>query len=147
MFIYLAETKPQSCQVINTFRIIDIEYRSFATSYKRERFAFENCNSLRVLSFCISRDLDTIYRPDRKWGPDLVSQVLHALLTSSFVRYVMVITELYPWHHHGGYVTWVQFTEKIENEDQNWYLKFYVLFWIIIFKVMIIKEILNSCWG
>ena len=74
--------------------------------------------------------LDTIYRSERKWGPDLVSQVLHTLLTSNFVRYVKVTKELLPWHHHGSHVTWVQFTDKIENEDQIWYLKFYVQFWL-----------------
>ena len=32
----------------------------------------------------------TIYRPDTKWGPDLVSQVLHAPLPSNFFKYVGV---------------------------------------------------------
>ena len=51
-----------------------------------------------------------------------MSQVLHALLTSNFVRYVRVTKELHSWHHHGGHVTWVQFTDKMENEEQIWYL-------------------------
>ena len=38
-----------------------------------------------------SRDLDTIYRCDRKWGPDFVSQVLYALLT-------WTLTDMLGWH-------------------------------------------------
>ena len=38
-----------------------------------------------------SHDLDTIYRPDRKWGPDFVSQVLYALLTST-------LSDMLGWH-------------------------------------------------
>ena len=34
----------------------------------------------------LSRDQGTIYRQDRKWGPDLVSQVLRALLTTKFLK-------------------------------------------------------------
>ena len=33
-----------------------------------------------------SRDQGTIYRQDSKWGPDLVSQVLRALLTTKFLK-------------------------------------------------------------
>ena len=70
-----------------------------------------------IMAVC---DLGTICRQDRKWGPDLVSQLLYALLTSNFVIYIRVTKELHPWHHHSGYVTWVQFTDK----SQIWYLKF-----------------------
>ena len=48
----------------------------------------------------------------------MVSQVLHALLTSNFVRYVRVTKKLHSWHHHGGHVTSVQFTDKMKNEEQ-----------------------------
>ena len=64
-----------------------------------------------------SRDLRTIYRPDRKLGPDFLSQVLCGELTTKFGRYVRMTKELHPWHHHGSHVTWVQFTDKIKNED------------------------------
>ena len=52
-----------------------------------------------------SRDLHTIYRPDRKWGPDFVSQVLCGLLTTNFDRYVRMTKKLHPWHHRCGHVT------------------------------------------
>ena len=28
------------------------------------------------------------------------------------------------WHHHNYHMTWVQFTDQIQNEDQIWYLRF-----------------------
>ena len=42
-----------------------------------------------------SRDFSTIYRPDRKLGPDSVSQVLYGVLTVNFVRYVRMTKELH----------------------------------------------------
>ena len=36
----------------------------------------------------MSRGLTTVYRPDTKWGPDLIYQVPQTLLLSSFVKYV-----------------------------------------------------------
>ena len=99
-----------------------------------------------LTSLLTSRDLSTNYRPDRKWGPYFVSQVLYGVLTTNFVRFARMTKDLHPWHHHGGHVAWVQFTYKIENEGQIWYLKFYVHF-CQIFKVVTIKEIVNSCWG
>ena len=41
-----------------------------------------------------SRDQGTIYRQDRKWGPDLVSQVLRALLTTKFIGTNKLIKEI-----------------------------------------------------
>ena len=49
-----------------------------------------------------SRDMDIIYRSNRKWVPDLV---LYGVLTTNFVRYVRMTKELYRWHHHGGHVS------------------------------------------
>ena len=100
-----------------------------------------------MTSSCSSCDLSTIYRPDRKWGPDFVSQVLYGVLTTNFVRYLRVTKELHSCHHHGGHVTWVQFTGKIENEDQICYLKFYMHFWFKNFQIYDNKRIVNSCWG
>ena len=67
-------------------------------------------------------DLSTIFRPDRKWGLDFVSQGLYGVLTTNLVWYVTMTKESHPWH--GGHVTWIQFTDKIKNKDQIWYLKF-----------------------
>ena len=50
------------------------------------------------------------------------------ILISNFARHVTVTKELHPWHHYGGHVTWVQFADKINNEDQIWYLKFHLHF-------------------
>ena len=101
-----------------------------------------------MTSSCSSLDLSTIYRPDRKWDSDFVSQVLYGVLTTNFVRYLRITKELHPWHnHHGGHVTWVQFIGKIENEEQIFYLKFYMHFWFQKFQIYDNKGIVNSCWG
>ena len=115
----------------------------------------------------------------------------------NFVRYVGVMKQnLNLWRHHGGHLTWVQFTDHVESETQILYLKFYMGYWLQtlsdtlgwqknnihdiimvvtwlrydlqtrlkmttrfgissfmcpfdlkILKVMIIKEMVNSCWG
>ena len=48
-----------------------------------------------------SRDLDAIYGPYRKRGPDSVSQVLYALLTSTLSD-MFGRQDLNSQRHHGG---------------------------------------------
>ena len=95
-------------------------------------------------SWC-PRDLSTIYRPDRKWDPNFAYQALYGVLTTNFVRYVRMTKELHPWHH-GGHVTWhnLQIREKISSRFGI--SSFTFTFDLKIFKVMIINEIVNSCW-
>ena len=52
------------------------------------QISYINKRILLMISLWLSRDLATFYRNTIKWGPDLVSQLLHAQLTSNFVRYV-----------------------------------------------------------
>ena len=58
-----------------------------------------------------SRDLDTIYRPDRKWGPDLASQVLHVLF------WLSPLSDMLGWHKNYIYdiimvVTWLGYNSQ-----------------------------------
>ena len=124
------------------------------------------------------------------------SSSMATILMSNFLTYVRVTKELHLWHNHASYLTWIQFTDWMEIEDQNFYLKFFMGYWLQtlskmlgwqknyihdtimvvtwlrynlqtrqkirtrfdilsflcnfdlkIFKVMIIKKIVNSCWG
>ena len=52
------------------------------------------------------------------------------ILISNFVRYVRAMKELYPWHHHGSHMTWIQFTDQMKNEGQILYLKFCMRYWL-----------------
>ena len=87
-----------------------------------------------------SHDLDTIYRPDRKWGPDFVSQVLYDIrfesMTSSWCSRDLstICRPDRKWDpdfiSQFVHVTWVQFTDQIENETQILHLKFYMGYWL-----------------
>ena len=59
-----------------------------------------------------------------------ISGSFATILTSNFVRYVRVTKDLQTWQHHDSHVTWIQFTDAIENEDQILYLKFYMHYWL-----------------
>ena len=134
------------CIKIYTSKMSSLWSRALGIIYKpdkkmRTRFCFANstCNisckrcliglgNKRITSMMSSwwsRDLGTMYRPVTKWEPDFVSQVLHELSTSNFVRYVRVTKELQQCHH-GDHMTWVQFKDQIKNEDQILYIKFYL---------------------
>ena len=67
-----------------------------------------------------------------------ISGSIATMLISDFVRYVRVTIELQPWHHHGSHVTWKQFTDRIENEEQILYLRFYIHYWL---------QLCQICWG
>ena len=77
-----------------------------------------------------SRDLHTIYRPDRKLGPGFLSQVLCGVLITKFGRYVRMTKELHTWHHRCGHVTQIKLSYQIENEDQIWCVKCYMHYWL-----------------
>ena len=67
-----------------------------------------------------------------------ISGSIATILISNFVRYVRVTKKLHPWHYHDSQVTWIQFTDPIENEDQILYLKFYMYYWL---------KFCQICWG
>ena len=52
----------------------------------------QTCRHGKVISFMTSswilRGLDTIYRPDTKWGPDVIFQVLQVVVLTKFARLV-----------------------------------------------------------
>ena len=77
-----------------------------------------------MTSSWLSRDLAAIYRPYRKWEPDLVSQFLYAALPSNFVIYIRVARGFHQWRHRIYQVTLIQFADQVQNEDQSWYLRF-----------------------
>ena len=62
-----------------------------------------------------SHDLDTTYRPDRKWGPDFVSQVPYALLTST-------LSVMLGWHKIWIYDVTMVVTRlgTIYRPDRKW---------------------------
>ena len=62
------------------------------------------------------------------------SGFITAILISYFVRCVRVTKELHPWHHHGSHMTWIQFADQIKNQDQ----KFYMQYWL---------QLSQICWG
>ena len=45
------------------------------------------------------RNLSTIYRPDRKWSPDFVSQVLYGVLTSN-LSHMSNLSDMFRWQKH-----------------------------------------------
>ena len=63
-----------------------------------------------------SRDLHTIYRPDRKWGPDFVSQVLCGLLTTNFDKYVRMRKKITSMTSS----LWSRDLDKINIPDRKW---------------------------
>ena len=70
-------------------------------------------------------DLVKICRKDTKWGPDLVSQALHAPLPLNFIYDLL-----------GNKMTLVQFEDQVQNEDQSWYHKFHIHQYLQIFLDM-----------
>ena len=68
----------------------------------------------------------------------LISGSITTMLISNFVRYIRVTKKLHPWHHHGSHVTWIQFKDRIENEGQILYFKFYMPYWL---------QLCQICWG
>ena len=79
-----------------------------------------------MTSSWLSHDLGTIYIPGTKWGLDLISQVLQALLSTNYLRCVRLAKKIDKRHHHEYHVIWLQFTDLMQNEDQIWYLKFHI---------------------
>ena len=75
------------------------------------------------ISLGLWTDLFTIYRPDTKWIPDLVSQILHSVLTADIIGWNGK-TKRRKWRHCNHYVTWLKFVYQIQNKDKTWYLKF-----------------------
>ena len=72
------------------------------------------------------------------------------ILISNFVRYNRVTKKLHTWHYQGSQVTWIQFTDPIENEDQILHLKFYMYYWLKVCQICwgeIRFEFMTSSWG
>ena len=63
-------------------------------------------------------DFGTICKPGTKWEPELIPQVPHTSLLSKLFTYVWMTTEIHQWDLHGGFVTLVQSTGYVQNEDQ-----------------------------
>ena len=58
-----------------------------------------------------SYDLGTSYRPDSKWGPDLISQVLQVPQLSNLIRIVGTTWKIRGWLYRDLNLVWAQFTD------------------------------------
>ena len=105
--------------------------------------------------------LGTIYRPDTKWGPYLISPVLQALLSSNFVRYVrlanyfnkniIVTVTSFGYHLQTRYEMRTRFNEDMLDWKRNLINDIIMPFGIWIYRPCstgtIVFKLRQICWS
>ena len=71
----------------------------------------------------------TIYRPATKRGIDYVSRALQVAGSSNFVRCICLTKDW--WYNQTSPVTWVQFTDQLQNEEPIKNFKLWLSNWFV----------------